>query len=46
MNTEILDWPGPPWEGDYGAMKRTGIGDEPIGVVIHACMETTWKLPV
>jgi hypothetical protein len=40
MNIEILNWPQPSWEGDQGRVKRTGR-DEPIGVVIHICMETT-----
>jgi hypothetical protein len=39
MNTEILNRPGPPWEGDYGGVKRIR-GDEPIGVVIYIIMET------
>jgi hypothetical protein len=40
MNTEILNWLVSPWEGDSGGVKRTKR-DEPIGVVIHICMETT-----
>jgi hypothetical protein len=40
MNIVILNWPGPPWEGDQGGVKRTGR-DEPVGVVIHVYMETT-----
>jgi hypothetical protein len=40
MNIEILNWLQPPWEGDEGRVKRTGR-DEPVGVVIHICMETT-----
>jgi hypothetical protein len=32
-----LNWPGPPWERDWGGVKRTGR-DEPIGVVMYA-----WK---
>jgi hypothetical protein len=40
MNTEILNWSGPPWEGDYRGVMNTGR-DEPIGVIIHICMETT-----
>jgi hypothetical protein len=39
MNIEILNWLGPPWEGDWGGVKRTGR-DEPIGIVIHICIET------
>jgi hypothetical protein len=38
MNIEILNWPGPPGKGDYGGVKRIR-GDEPVGVVIHICME-------
>jgi hypothetical protein len=44
MNIEILNWPEPPWEGDYRVMRRTGR-DEPIGIVIHICMETTQESP-
>jgi hypothetical protein len=40
MNTEILIWLGPSWEGDLGGVKGTR-GEEPIGVVIHIWMETT-----
>jgi hypothetical protein len=38
MNIDILNWTGPPWEGDKGGVKKTSI-DEPIGDVIHICME-------
>jgi hypothetical protein len=40
MNTEILNWPGPPEEVVEGGVKRNGR-DEPIGVVMHTCMKTT-----
>jgi hypothetical protein len=40
MNTGILNWPGPPWEGD----SRTGR-DEPIGVVKHMHGNKTKNLP-
>jgi hypothetical protein len=40
MNTEILNWLWPPWEGDWGGVKRTGR-DEPVGVVTYICIETT-----
>jgi hypothetical protein len=40
MNIEILNWPGPPCDGDQGGVKRIRK-DEPIGVVIHICMDTT-----
>jgi hypothetical protein len=38
MNVEILQGLGPPCEGDYGGVKRTGR-DEPTVVVIHTCIE-------
>jgi hypothetical protein len=39
MNIEILNWPDPQWEWDYGGVKS--IRDDLIGVVVHICMETT-----
>jgi hypothetical protein len=38
INIEILNWLGPPWEGDYGGVKRTRR-NELTGVVVHICME-------
>jgi hypothetical protein len=40
MNIGILNQPRPSWEGDYGGVKKTDR-NEPIGVEIHICMETT-----
>jgi hypothetical protein len=40
MNIEILNWLGPPGEGNKGGLKKTR-GDEPIGVIIHILMEVT-----
>jgi hypothetical protein len=40
MKIEILNWPEPPWEVDFGRVKRTGRGVS-IGVVRHICMEAT-----
>jgi hypothetical protein len=39
-----LNWPGLSGEGDVRGVKRIGR-DEPIGVVIHICMETTHVFP-
>jgi hypothetical protein len=39
MNIEVLNWLRLPWEGEKGGLKRTGR-DEPVGIVIHICMET------
>jgi hypothetical protein len=39
-NTEVVKWLGPSWVGNEGRVKRTGR-DEPIGIVIHKCLETT-----
>jgi hypothetical protein len=36
MTVEILNWLGPPREGDWGGMRKTGR-DEPI---VSICMET------
>jgi hypothetical protein len=38
MNTVILNWQRPLWEGDWEVVKRSGR-DEPIWVVIHMCIE-------
>jgi hypothetical protein len=35
-----LNWPGPPWEADWGGVKRTERG-EPTGAVTHICTGTT-----
>jgi hypothetical protein len=43
MNTVILNWPRSLWEGDYGVVKKIGR-NEPIGVEIHVCMETTQEI--
>jgi hypothetical protein len=43
MNIEIINWPEPPWEGDYTGVKRTG-GDEAIGILTHICMEITQEI--
>jgi hypothetical protein len=40
MDIEILNWLGPPWEGEEGRVKRTGRG-EPIKFTVYICMETT-----
>jgi hypothetical protein len=40
MDTVILNWLKPLWEGDKEVVKRSG-GDEPMCNVIHICMETT-----
>jgi hypothetical protein len=40
VNTVILIWQRPLWEGDQEVVKRSGR-DEPIWVVIHKCMEAT-----
>jgi hypothetical protein len=37
-DTEILNWPGTPWEGEWGGVKKIR-GDEPIGPVIPIFME-------
>jgi hypothetical protein len=44
MNTEILNWPGPPWEADNGGVKRSGKG-ESVGVGIHMHGNNIMKLP-
>jgi hypothetical protein len=38
VNTVILNWQRPLWEGDQEPVKRSGR-DEPMWVVIHMCME-------
>jgi hypothetical protein len=40
VNTVILNWQRPLWEGDQEVAKRSGR-DEPVWVVIHMCMEAT-----
>jgi hypothetical protein len=40
VNTAILNWQRPLWEGDQEAVKRSGR-DEPMWVAIHTCMEAT-----
>jgi hypothetical protein len=42
MNIEILNWPEPPWEGDWGGVKRLDR-DESVWVATHICMETTQR---
>jgi hypothetical protein len=42
MNIDILNWPGPPWEVDWGEVKRAGRS-ESIGAVIHIGMGTTQR---
>jgi hypothetical protein len=38
MNIEILNWPGPPWEVDYGGVKRTGRGETVTGFFASTVM--------
>jgi hypothetical protein len=38
MNTVILNWQRPLWEGDQEVVKKSGR-DEPMWVAIHKCME-------
>jgi hypothetical protein len=38
VNKVTLNWQRPLWEGDQEVVKRSGR-DEPMGVVIHMCME-------
>jgi hypothetical protein len=40
MNIEILNWLRPSCEGNQGRVRRTRE-DEPVGVLIHICTETT-----
>jgi hypothetical protein len=40
VDTVILNWLRPLWEGDQEVVKRSGR-DEPIWVVINICMATT-----
>jgi hypothetical protein len=40
VNTVILNWQRPLWEGDQEVVKSPGR-DEPIWIVIHKCMEAT-----
>jgi hypothetical protein len=40
VNTVILNWKRPLWEGGQEIVKRSGRS-EPVWVVIHICMETT-----
>jgi hypothetical protein len=45
VNTVILYWQGPLWEGDQEVTKRSGR-DEPTWVAIHMCMEATLGISV
>jgi hypothetical protein len=40
MIMDILNWLGPPWEGNQGGVKRIRE-DEPNGAIIPICMETS-----
>jgi hypothetical protein len=40
VNTVILNWQRPLWEGDQEVVMRSGRG-EPVWVVIHICIVTT-----